>query len=254
LYAGSREAAYVYAISSAGVTYAVTQACSRGNISLCGCDRTKEGISRRGEWKWGGCSADVRYGMKLARQFLDARELEGDARSLMNLHNNKAGRKAVKRNLLTECKCHGVSGSCTMKTCWKTLPSFAKIGDFLMNRFHKAKRVVPFWGKRSPSKKPLYLHRRSKRRQRKPRSKHLVYLERSPNYCELDLSRGSLGTVGRRCNRSSTGIDGCDLLCCGRGYNTHQYTRTWQCNCKFHWCCFVNCHTCNERTEVYTCK
>jgi wingless-type MMTV integration site family protein 7 len=31
--------------------------------------------------------------MKFARRFLDAREIEGDARSLMNLHNNKAGRK-----------------------------------------------------------------------------------------------------------------------------------------------------------------
>ena len=30
---------------------------------------------------------------RFARRFLDAREIEGDARSLMNLHNNKAGRK-----------------------------------------------------------------------------------------------------------------------------------------------------------------
>lgn len=33
------------------------------------------------------------YGTRFARRFLDARELEGDARSLMNLHNNRAGRK-----------------------------------------------------------------------------------------------------------------------------------------------------------------
>lgn len=31
--------------------------------------------------------------MKFARKFFDAREIEGDARSLMNLHNNRAGRK-----------------------------------------------------------------------------------------------------------------------------------------------------------------
>lgn len=31
--------------------------------------------------------------MKFSRKFLDAREIEGDARSLMNLHNNRAGRK-----------------------------------------------------------------------------------------------------------------------------------------------------------------
>lgn len=44
-------------------------------------------------WKWGGCSADVVFGASLAKRFCDSREMEGDARSLMNLHNNKAGRK-----------------------------------------------------------------------------------------------------------------------------------------------------------------
>lgn len=38
--------------------------------------------------------------MRFARRFLDAREIEGDARSLMNLHNNKAGRKVKSSFLL----------------------------------------------------------------------------------------------------------------------------------------------------------
>lgn len=40
---------------------------------------------------------DVRYGTRVARKFIDSRELEGDARSLMNLHNNQAGRKVCKK-------------------------------------------------------------------------------------------------------------------------------------------------------------
>lgn len=36
---------------------------------------------------------DIDFGIKFARKFFDAREIEGDARSLMNLHNNRAGRK-----------------------------------------------------------------------------------------------------------------------------------------------------------------
>ncbi|KAK0071304.1 hypothetical protein PV325_013148, partial [Microctonus aethiopoides] len=91
----SREAAFTYAISSAGITYAVTAACSRGNITACGCEpavRERKAVPPNG-WEWGGCSADVTYGMRFARRFLDAREVEGDARSLMNLHNNKVGRK-----------------------------------------------------------------------------------------------------------------------------------------------------------------
>lgn len=53
------------------------------------------------QWEWsGGAGAaggarcgEAAYGARLARRFLDARELERDARALMNLHNNRVGRK-----------------------------------------------------------------------------------------------------------------------------------------------------------------
>lgn len=107
-------------------------------------------------------------------------------------------------NLQTECKCHGVSGSCTMKTCWKTLPPFRQIGDYVMIKYQRAKAVSPIQGKHA--KKPLYLSlKKSRRPHRKPRRSELVYLHKSPNYCERDLSKGSLGTVGRKCNRTSKG-------------------------------------------------
>nr|UTS77827.1 Wnt7 [Sogatella furcifera] len=258
---GSREAAFTYAIASAGVTWFVAAACSRGNISTCGCAGAGEGSegaagaagvggSASTRWKWAGCSVDAGYGMRLARRFLDAREIEGDARSLMNLHNNRAGRKLVKWSLKSECKCHGVSGSCTMKTCWQTLPAFRQVGDTLMHKYWRARSVAAV---QSASSLQLAL-RRAKGGLQEPRRSDLVYLHASPNYCDSNPSVGSLGTVGRTCNRTSKGTDGCDLLCCGRGYNTHQYTRTWQCNCKFHWCCYVRCETCSEKSEQYTCK
>lgn len=153
----------------------------------------------------------------------------------------------------TECKCHGVSGSCTMRTCWTTLPPFRKIGDHLLRKYKKAKPVVPMVGGRN--RRPVYLTlKRFKENHTKPRRSDLVFLQKSPNYCDYDASVGSLGTVGRKCNRTSVDTDGCDLMCCGRGYNTHQYTKTWQCNCKFHWCCYVQCNKCSERTEEYACK
>lgn len=94
---GSREAAFTYAITAAGVAHAVTTACSQGNLSQCGCDREKQGYHDYQEegWKWGGCSADVKYGVEFSRRFVDAREIKKNARRLMNLHNNEAGRKVM---------------------------------------------------------------------------------------------------------------------------------------------------------------
>ncbi|KAL4625073.1 protein Wnt-7b, partial [Arapaima gigas] len=93
---GDREAAFTYAITAAGVAHAVTAACSQGNLSHCGCDREKQGYYNQEEgWKWGGCSADIKYGIDFSRRFVDAREIKKNARRLMNLHNNEAGRKVT---------------------------------------------------------------------------------------------------------------------------------------------------------------
>ncbi|XP_057711474.1 protein Wnt-7b isoform X2 [Corythoichthys intestinalis] len=250
---GSREAAFTYAITAAGVAHAVTTACSQGNLSQCGCDREKHGYHDREEgWKWGGCSADVKYGVEFSRRFVDAREIKKNARRLMNLHNNEAGRKILEERMKLECKCHGVSGSCTTKTCWITLPKFREIGYLLKERYGAAVQVEPVHASRL--RQPSFLRLKEGRSFQKPTDTDLVYLERSPNYCEEDRATGSTGTRGRLCNGTSAHTDGCNVMCCGRGYNTHHYTRVWQCNCKFHWCCVVNCNTCSEKSEVFTCK
>uniref|UniRef100_A0A182N8X3 Protein Wnt n=1 Tax=Anopheles dirus TaxID=7168 RepID=A0A182N8X3_9DIPT len=261
---GSKEAAYTYGITSAGAVYSITTACAKGNITTCGCDTKQKSFSssESENWKWGGCSMDIGYGMRFAKKFLDAREIDNDNRSLMNLHNNQVGRKIVKQLLRTECKCHGVSGSCAMKTCWKSLPSFHAIGNTMKNKYRKAKLVRAITSRDSPLH--LVVIRKGNKLQNKdgkvlsdsqiPKRSELVYLEPSPNYCERNVSIGVLGTVDRNCNRTSTAMDHCDLLCCGRGYNTHQIVRTWQCNCKFKWCCTVTCDICSERKEEYTCK
>ncbi len=97
-FSGSREAAFVYAISSAGMVYTLTRACSQGELENCSCDPGKKGSSRdaKGAFDWGGCSDHVDHAIKFTQVFIDAKERkERDARALMNLHNNRAGRKVT---------------------------------------------------------------------------------------------------------------------------------------------------------------
>lgn len=65
---------------------------------------------------------------------------------------------------------------------------------------------------------------------------------------------GSLGTAGRICNKTSRGTDGCEVMCCGRGYDTTRVKQITKCECKFKWCCAVECKDCEEAVDIHTCK
>ena len=65
---------------------------------------------------------------------------------------------------------------------------------------------------------------------------------------------GVLGTRGRLCNRTSMGLDGCRLLCCGRGYQTRVRDVEEKCHCRFEWCCKVNCDICRYKKEEHICN
>lgn len=107
-FAGTREVAFVHAISSAGVAHAVTRACSKGDLQTCGCDGTVKGRSSEG-FEWSGCSDNIGFGTAFSQKFVDARERrrknsKNTKRVLMNLHNNEAGRK-VRKTFLVCLRC-----------------------------------------------------------------------------------------------------------------------------------------------------
>ena len=52
---GSKETAFLYAVTSAGVVHVVAKACSSGNLTECNCDLYSQGGDTPEGWKWGGC-------------------------------------------------------------------------------------------------------------------------------------------------------------------------------------------------------
>lgn len=102
LFAGCRETAFIYAITSAAVTHAIARACSEGSIETCNCDYSRHrgrpqvpgtaAVAGVREWDWGGCSDNIGFGLEFGKEFVDTGERGRTLREKMNLHNNEAGR------------------------------------------------------------------------------------------------------------------------------------------------------------------
>ncbi|XP_046860427.1 protein Wnt-3a-like [Xenia sp. Carnegie-2017] len=246
---GCRESAFLFAITSAAVAHSITTACSSGLHASCGCGRS---LTRQpsGQWEWRGCHSNVKFAGKLTKEFSNTRDsIKGKAeRKKMNRHNIRAGIKILSSLLYRKCKCHGVSGSCDLKTCWMQQPKdFGIIGKRLLTKYVSAVEMVK-------TKLGPRVLRVKKKNSRGPRPSDLIYYQLSPNFCDSNWRLGTIGTFGRVCNITSTGFDSCRILCCGRGYNVEIITETVKCNCRFQWCCRIECENCIQTRELYTCK
>lgn len=90
--------------------------------------------------------------------------------------------QAVKRFMKLECKCHGVSGSCTLRTCWLAMSDFRKTGDYLRKKYNGAIEVTMNQDGTgfTVANKDF----------RKATKNDLVYFETSPDYCLMDKAAG----------------------------------------------------------------
>lgn len=186
--------------------------------------------------------------MAVAESFLDPRVRRRANLLVVNLHNFETGRKIIERNMKKQCKCHGVSGACEIKTCWKSMPSFSVIGTKLKEKYDAAVQVSV---ERKMSRKRVVARNRILTNLSK---NELVFVRNSPDFCRPMPRLASYGTKDRICNKTSRGIDSCDLLCCGRPYVTQLEVVTYKCNCTFKWCCSVICKECKKIQEVTRCR
>ncbi|KAG2455314.1 WNT8 protein, partial [Polypterus senegalus] len=222
---------------------------------------THNGLRSGGKgWIWGGCSDNAEFGQRVSKQYVDALETGQDSRAAMNLHNNEAGRMAVKATMRRSCKCHGVSGSCNIQTCWLQLSDFREIGNYLKVKHGQAQKLEL-----------------DKRRMRAGNSAdnrgaiadafstigrtELIYLEDSPDYCVKNTSLGLHGTEGRECLQSGKNLSqwekrSCKRLCheCGLKVEERKTEIVSSCNCKFHWCCTVKCEQCTQVVTKHFCS
>ena len=147
------------------------------------------------------------------------------------------------------CRCHGVSGSCTVRSCWLHVAPIRQIGDQLKKSYERASQVTLASRNATTGSFRLLLAARGKQAATNTlRHGRPVYTQRSPNYCTS--SSFSHGTQGRLCENTMN----CDVLCCGRGHEKRRRLIEKSCNCLVIWCCEVKCSTCQIQSEFLTCK
>ncbi|CAI5438814.1 unnamed protein product [Caenorhabditis angaria] len=223
LRSGYRESALIWALSSASAAWGVATACAQGWIDDCACNN-------QNEYEFGGCTHGVQHGITASRKLLT--KIGPASNNLLRRiekHNLKAGRLAIKKTLISSCKCHGVSGSCQQKTCWKRTAQLEHITDYLVEKYTKAK----VYSESSSAK-----------------TTDLIYLESSPDICK----EKSVG--GRVCAwRNETHTQGnCDKLCCGNGFSIRHEVVRVKCDCEFVWCCNLICKDCIQHRWISTCN
>ncbi|CAH1643380.1 unnamed protein product [Spodoptera littoralis] len=88
LLTGTREQAYVYAMSAAALTWSVARACAAGSLPACSCAAPPRAPPRpprqaqitpaepHARFKWGGCGDNFQWAERFAKQFLDAHEID----------------------------------------------------------------------------------------------------------------------------------------------------------------------------------
>uniref|UniRef100_A0A7E4V212 Protein Wnt n=1 Tax=Panagrellus redivivus TaxID=6233 RepID=A0A7E4V212_PANRE len=291
---GTKEQAFVYALSAAAVVHQVARACAKGMLEYCKCGAGATLIvdeeaanelpkmNSGNQFHWQGCSDNIEYGMSASQEWADApwkgrrssRQVGGIVddfindlaesanevkekektvvgndveintaerkRMLINQQNNDVGREAVASSQLRKCKCHGVSSSCHVKTCWNALSPLSDIAKRLKTRYLNAQQVHPSkLHILDPSQKTPLIPT--------PPPTDLVFLKPSSDYCDR--------TVHRECNSTNpAALNSCTNLCCDRGHSTTVTKTSEQCHCKYVHCCYVKCKKCIFHVERSYCN
>ena len=100
-------------------------------------------------------------------------------------------RQVMHQALERRCRCHGVSGSCSARTCWRALPALQDVAQQLKARYGRAAQVALRW--RRGRRRLVAVHAARGRL----RMADLAYSAQSPDYCHRDERFGSLGTTNR---------------------------------------------------------
>lgn len=161
-----------------------------------------------------------------------------------------------------KCRCHGPSGSCSTRTCFRQLPTLRDISTNMKAKYNQSMKVSVH-----ETRGTSVL--RSTGNDNDPISPpigSLVHVKKSVKYCV----KQSNYTANRSCipqavlDKIERGeaspssypeypLPPCETLCCSGGYSTLTDTVSTTCYCQFVWCCRIECDDCEKTLTRYKC-
>lgn len=287
----TKEEAFGKAVLAAAGMKMLATGCAMGEIENCNC-KNKNRRDNSGRNQQMCASEAIEFGYQWSKQFIDQEFAEfesnpqiskkrssGDRnmsvrnarkskrrdeeQRMLALYNAEAGRVVAKNSAKVTCKCHGVSGTCSTKTCNNKIDKFGTVAKNLVNSYKHAKRV-----RLNPRTHQLEDRKNKRRVYVTARGEimnvsadrneivRLVYTRRPTDWCKLD-DKGRYFNAGRTCRDdvSESEETSCEKLCCGHGHYQNIRTVKRKCHCKLgdSWEKLV-CDTCEEEIRETLCR
>ena len=244
----TRERAVVVAMVTAGITIDIATCCREGKLKDCPCVSPpflrKEGQDEKGSRTvtYGECGDNVYKAKERANQIMGVTSDAETVEDRVDYHNAALGAGLGMRTVEV-CRCHGITGSCNVKTCKMKTGDYEEIAQDMPARYKRASAVTLIDGQLvsvGPADNQT--------------SDDLVYSCDTPYTCLPNKDLGIPGTSGRECNPTVTASNSCDRLCCGRGY--YEVTKMVPVEeCKFVFCCRFECTVVGHVSETkYYCR
>ncbi len=238
----------LYAFLVAGATQRLAQFCHEGKIDNdeCQCSQAQQTLDEEGNIIFEKCDENVEWAQNYIQNFTTSpyQNLSvDDTGAMVDIHNIGVGRETMSK---TErfCKCHGVSGTCTVQTCYDKLPSIEEVSESLYIKYDGAVKVDLVDGE---------LKRDSTFVANPLAETDLAFSDETPDLCVNATTEGVQGTAHRKCDLSDSSSKSCSVLCCGRGYYSVTETEKKK-NCAFRYCCEFVCTTEYINTTIHKCN
>lgn len=144
------------------------------------------------------------------------------------------------------CHCHGISGSCTLEICHSELPSFDELAKKIKQAYMNSCLVSANGHSRNGWESKCG---------RAITEDSLIHTAED-TWCQDKPEFGSVGVTGRECNPLHGAHGSCDTICthCNVGSQESQVVIEKQCECKFKFCCEIDCEVCEEKKTFYSCS